>query len=201
MTQEDLKRRIERNSAVKTVSTEDGISAGLKLGKLAAEKNIEWAFAGGIAMHVYGYVRATVDVDVVADEVLGLESQKTLSFGGESYLVEIEETSIVVDWIVRDDEHQKFYSTALAEAVEVRSGVRVISPEWMVVIKHLAGRPKDQLDLIWLLQESDLVDREQVVKNIEKILGEHSIYLIKNLQSEFDYADVLKMREQRTKYD
>jgi len=201
MTQDDLKRRIERNSAVKTVSTEDGINAGLKLGELAKEKNIDWAFAGGIAMHVYGYVRATVDVDVVANELLGLESQKALSFGGASYLVEIDDDPIIVDWIVRDDENAKFYAAALIEAVEVRTGVRVISPEWMVILKHLAGRPKDQLDLTWLLQESDLVDRARVVKSIEKVLGEYSIYLIKDLQGEFDYADVLKIRGERSKYE
>jgi len=89
----------------------------------------------------------------------------------------------------------------LADALEIKNGIRVISPEWMVILKHLAGRPKDQLDLIWLLQASDLVDREQVNINIEKVLGEYASYLIKDLQSEFDYADVLRMRGERNKYE
>lgn len=55
---------------------------------------------------------------------------------------------------------------ALADALEIENGIRIVSPEWLVILKHLSGRPKDQLDLIWLLQESDLVNREQVKENI-----------------------------------
>lgn len=201
MTQEDLKRIIERNSAIETVSTEMGIEAGLILAKVAANAGIAWAFAGGIAMHIYGYVRATTDVDVIAAELLDHNSDRNLSFGGESYRVAVGERLITVDWIVRTDENKKFYEMALADALEIENGIRIVSPEWLVILKHLSGRPKDQLDLIWLLQESDLVNREQVRENIQRVLGEYATYLIRDLQSEFDYADVLKMRGARNKYD
>ena len=201
MTQEDLKRIIERNSAIETVSTEIGIEAGLILAKVAANAGIAWAFAGGIAMHIYGYVRATTDVDVIAAELLDHNSDRNLSFGGESYRVAVGKRLITVDWIVRTDENKKFYEMALADALEIENGIRIVSPEWLVILKHLSGRPKDQLDLIWLLQESDLVNREQVRKNIQRVLGEYATYLIRDLQSEFDYADVLKMRGARNKYD
>ena len=201
MTQEDLERIIKRNSAKETVSTETGIEAGLILAEIAEKENIAWAFAGGIAMHIYGYVRATTDVDVVASDFLNLESHKRLTFGGESYQVRIGSRLITVDWIVRDDEDTKFYAAALADALKIENGIRIVSPEWLVIIKHLSGRPKDQLDLIWLLQESDLVDREQVKENIRRVLGEYATYLIRDLQSEFDYADVLKMRGGRSKYE
>ncbi len=201
MTQEDLKRIIKRNSEVETVSTEVGIEAGLTLAELADKEKINWAFAGGIAMHIYGYVRATTDVDVIAGDLLNLESYKSLSFGGESYRVKVGSRLITVDWIVRGDENAKFYIPALAEAIEIENGIRIISPEWLVILKHLSGRPKDQLDLIWLLQESDLVSREQVEENIRRVLGEYATYLIRDLQSEFDYADVLKMRGARNKYE
>ena len=201
MTQEDLKRIIERNSAIETVSTEIGIEAGLILAKVAANAGIAWAFAGGIAMHIYGYVRATTDVDVIAAELLDHNSDRNLSFGGESYRVAVGERLITVDWIVRTDENKKFYEMALADALEIENGIRIVSPEWLVILKHLSGRPKDQLDLIWLLQESDLVNREQVRENIQRVLGEYATYLIRDLQSEFDYADVLKMRGARNKYD
>ena len=201
MTQENLKRIIERNSRVETVSTEVGIEAGLTLAEIAAKDNIKWAFAGGIAMHIYGYVRATTDVDVIANDLLDLESDKNLSFGGESYRVKVGSRLITVVWIVRNDENTKFYVPALAEAVEVKNGIRIISPEWLVILKHLSGRPKDQLDLIWLLQESELVDRAVVEENIKRVLGEYATYLIKDLQSEFDYADLLKMRGERNKYE
>lgn len=55
--------------------------------------------------------------------------------------------------------------------------------------------------MIWLLQESNFVNREQVISNIEKVLGEYAVFLIKDLQSEFDYADVLRMRGERSKYE
>ena len=90
---------------------------------------------------------------------------------------------------------------ALADALEIENGIRIVSPEWLVILKHLSGRPKDQLDLIWLLQERDLVNREQVRENIQRVLGEYATYLIRDLQSEFDYADVLKLRGARNKYD
>ena len=201
MTQDDLDRLIERNSRVETVTTETGIEAGLRLAEIANKAGIEWAFAGGIAMHIYGYVRATSDVDMIAGKLLDLESDKKLSFGGESYPVQIGEREVTVDWIVRDDEHTEFYMTALAEALEIKNGLKIISPEWLVIIKHLAGRPKDQLDLIWLLHADQLVNREKVVANVNKVLGKYAIYLIQDLQSEFDYADVLRMRGERSKYE
>ncbi len=200
MTQEDLERIIKRNSAIETVSTEIGIEAGLTLAELAEKENVAWAFAGGIAMHIYGYVRATMDVDIIADDLLNLESTKDLTFGGESYQVKIGKRSITVDWIVRNDEDKKFYGAALAEALEVENGIKIVSPEWLVILKHLSGRPKDQLDLTWLLQESDLVNREKVKENIVRVLGEYATYLIRDLQSEFDYADVIRMRGERNKY-
>ena len=200
MTNEDLQRIIKRNIQIETVTTEVGIEAGLTLARKADKENIKWAFAGGIAMHIYGYVRATTDVDVIAEKLLDIESDKNLSFGGESYRVEVGERLITVDWIVRTDDEEKFYVAALADALEIESGVRVITPEWMVIIKHLAGRPKDQLDLTWLLQESDMVSREQVKENIRRVLGEYATYLIKDLQSDFDYADVLRMRGETNKY-
>ncbi len=201
MTQEDLERIIKRNSAIETVSTEVGIEAGLSLAEIAKKSGIDWAFAGGIAMHIYGYVRATTDVDVIANDLLELESTRNLSFGGESYQVKVKNRSITVDWIVRNDEIAKFYSVALTESIKIEGDIRVIAPDWLVILKHLAGRPKDQLDLIWLLQEEDLVDREKVKDNIRKVLGDYAIYLIKDLQSEFDYADVLRIRGERNKYE
>lgn len=200
MTADDLEKIIKSNSAKQTVSTDVGIKAGLTLAELAKKAGIDWAFAGGIAMHIYGYVRATTDVDVIAGDLLNLKSYNNLTFGGESYQVEVGNRFITVDWIVRNDEDAKFYVAALANAVEIENGIRIISPDWLVILKHLSGRPKDQLDLIWLLQESDLVNREQVEENIRQVLGEYATYLIRDLQSEFDYADVIKLRGKRNKY-
>jgi hypothetical protein len=201
MTEKDLRKYIKFNSQQKTLPTETGIEAGMTLAQIANAKNIDWAFAGGIAMHLYGYVRATVDVDIIASRILDLESEKNLTFGGKSYRVKVGSRKVTVDWIVRDDDLKEFYRQALEHQIELENGIKIISPEWLVILKHLSARPKDQLDLIWLLQESDLVNREQVKENIRSVLGEYAQFLINDLQSEFDYANVLKMRENRSKYE
>ena len=121
MTQVDLERIIKRNSAIESVSTEIGIEAGLTLAEFAEKENVAWAFAGGIAMPIYGYVRATMNVDIIADDLLDLESTKDLTSCGENYQVKIGKRSITVDWIVRNDEDKKFYEAALTEALEVEN--------------------------------------------------------------------------------
>lgn len=200
MTASDLEKIIKSNSSKETIPTDIGIKAGLLLAEIAEKEAIDWAFAGGIAMHIYGFDRATTDVDIVSNQALNIDSTETLSFGGESYRVEVGEKSVTVDWIVRNDEFSKFYFPALEKAVKIESGIRIIAPDWLVILKHLAGRPKDQLDLIWLLQQDALVDREKVIENIKSVLGEFAIYLLNDIQSEFDYADVVKMRGERSKY-
>ncbi len=37
------------------------------LSKLIDEANIKWAFAGGIAVGIHGYVRATEDIDIILE--------------------------------------------------------------------------------------------------------------------------------------
>lgn len=45
----------------------DIVSEALALGKLLSDSGIRWAFAGGIAVGIHGYIRATEDVDIVID--------------------------------------------------------------------------------------------------------------------------------------
>ena len=66
----------------------------------------------------------------------------------------------------------------------------------MAILKYFAGRAKDKLDLIWLLQQEGLVDRKQVQKNLVKAIGKQSAYFVyQKVKSDFDYADFLKVRE------
>ena len=198
MTRSKIEKIIKRNSSgeKRTISTEEGLQAAQAVIEIAEQNAVEWAFAGGIAMHLYGFFRATTDVDVVASKALPIQSQRTLGIGGESYPVKVGTQTISVDWIVRNDENKDFYEAAIPDAIELENGLRVITPEWLIIFKFLAGRPKDQLDLIWLLQQDDLVNRELVTKLVTNILGKRAAYFVlRELQSEFDYADVLKMRE------
>ncbi len=56
-----------------------------------------------------------------------------------------------VDWIVRNDRARKFYEQALKESNEL-FGVPIVTPEWLVILKYIAGRFKDQQDAVFLLK-------------------------------------------------
>lgn len=196
------KKVIINSSSVKeSLPTEIGIAAAEIAAKIADENGIACALAGGIAMHIYGFTRATTDVDMLAQAVLPLESIEELSFGGESYKIDVENRTVSVDVIVRNDGLSAIYQTALSQASETDIGIGIISPEWLVVMKYFSARAKDKIDLIWLLQEEGLVNRELIESNLTDAVGSQSAFFIySDLKSEFDYADFLKQRE-KSKYD
>lgn len=142
-------------------------------------------------MHIYGFTRATTDVDMLARAVLPCR----IDFGGEGYDVLVEDRSVSVDVIVRDDK-AKIYQAALEQAKTTDRGLKIVSPEWLVVMKHFSPRAKDKIDLTWLLQEEGLVDRKQIESNLIDAIGEDAaFYVAANLDSDYAYADFLKARE------
>ncbi len=188
---------IVNTSSVKdSIPTEVGIKAAKLLAEIAGENSIEIALAGGIAMHIYGFTRATTDVDMLARAVLPLEVKRQIDFGGEGYEIDVDERKVPVDIIVRNDKLAKIYLAALNQAKLTDFGIKIVSPEWLVVMKHFSSRAKDKIDLTWLLQEEELVDRKLVEKNLIDAIGEDAaFYVVADLQSDFDYADFLKVRE------
>lgn len=54
------------------IAADVGIEAAQEVGELAAQEEIEWALAGGLAMHLYGSQRLTKDVDIIASQELSL---------------------------------------------------------------------------------------------------------------------------------
>ena len=179
MSEEELKARIERNLAKnEMIDTETGLKAVQIVGAMADAEQTAWALVGGIAMHLYGSPRLTKDVDLIADKILSLKAEGQLSFGGEHYTVTIKDRGIPIDWIVRRDKWREFYHHALQEAVQLPSGWRIITPEWLLVLKYVAGRHKDELDMLWLLQQKDLVNRRLVHQHLRRVLGELQADLI-----------------------
>lgn len=193
MTKEDISKFIEKNlrtSSNSMIATDAGLEAARRLGVRAEKDNIEWALVGGIAMHLYGSPRLTKDVDVIASAVLNLESSKNLGFGGKRYTVKIENLEVRVDWIVRGDAARKFYESALKEAHKTTSGFPIVTPEWMVILKYIAGRFKDQQDAVYLLKQKKLVDRRLVRRKIvETANGEYWALAAAGLQRWYDLAD------------
>lgn len=170
MTEEELKQYIQRNLNPENpnISMEAGTIAAQKIVAVAEAEQVEYALAGGLAMQFYGFERMTKDVDFVAARQLSLEIKNQLSFGGARYTVEVENLTIPVDWIVRRDKWQNFYREALKDAVVLPNGLRALTPEWLIILKYIAGRAKDELDILYLLQQKKLVSRRQLKRNLLK---------------------------------
>lgn len=136
---------------------------------LSAKEKIRVALLGGAALQLFGSTRLTKDVDVVANaSPETVRTTKRLSFGG----VRTKIAGTEVDFIVRDDKYKRLYEAALQHAVRVKGvPIPVVSPEWIVPLKMAAGRPKDELDIAWMIAEKGLVDRKKARVIIEKHLG------------------------------
>lgn len=171
MSEEELRKRQALALQKKNISTEEGLMVAEIIFKQANEEGISCALAGGIAMHLYGYNRATHDVDFLAQKTLDLPHDEKLSFGGLSYSIQVGTRKIIADVIVRDDFFRDYYDAALRDARRTEEGWLVVTPEWMVILKYMARRSKDILDLLWLLREPELVDRNKVRQLLEQILG------------------------------
>lgn len=193
MTKKDIENLIEKNLKTNPnsmIATDTGLAALAKLADVAKTEKVSWALVGGIAMHLYGSPRLTKDVDVIASAVLNLESNKNLGFGGKRYNIDVNNLKIPIDWIVRNDTARKFYEKALAEAHTLPSGLPIITPEWMIILKYIAGRFKDQQDAVFLLKQNKLVNRRLIKQKIAETAGNEFWALVAvGLKRWYDLAD------------
>lgn len=193
MSENDYQQIIERlmqGAAQPMIATDTGIEAAQQLGELAAQEEIEWALAGGLAMHLYGSQRLTKDVDIIASDHLSLTPKHRLSFGGGSYALQIGKYEIPIDWIVRSDGYQKYYRAALKDAIRLPNGLRVVTPEWLAILKIIAGRQKDFDDVVFLLKQQKLVTRPTVKQKMVETAGEDAwLIMMPNFRRLCDLAD------------
>jgi hypothetical protein len=187
---QELVERVLQNVANPMISTDAGVEAVQQVGQLAALEEIQWAVAGGLAMHLYGSPRMTKDVDIIASQLLSLTPQHRLTFGGGSYTMQVGRYAIQVDWIVRTDGYRKYYMAALKEAIELPNGLRLVTPEWLVILKINAGRQKDLDDIVFLLKQQKLVDRSSVKQKVVETAGEDAwLTMLPNFRRLCDLAD------------
>lgn len=175
MSEDDYQQLVERmleNTSVPMISSDSGLEAAQKIGQLASQQEIEWAVAGGMAMYFYGSPRLTKDVDIIASKDLSLTPQHRLGFGGSSYTLQVGKYPVQIGWIVRNDGYQKYYRAALKEVVKLPNGLRVVTPEWLVILKFHAGRQKDLDDIVFLLKQQKTVDRPTVKRKVVETAGE-----------------------------
>jgi hypothetical protein len=198
MSKEELQLLVNEAIEKPEVLTSEGLKVAAMISEQAERLGIDCALAGGIAMHVYGFQRATKGVDLLASDILGLPCVNKLSFGGESYFVEADKKKILVDLIVRDDFFRNFYEAALQDAEEMSIGGRIITPEWMVILKFLSGRSKDLIDLLWLLKEPGKVDRDKVEQLLEKVSGKSGAQVaLRGLKPYYLQADVMRAGDEQ----
>lgn len=114
----------------------------------------------------------TKDVDVIASNHLSLTPEHSPSFGGSSYTLQVGKYNVQIDWIVRSDGYRDLYCKALKEAIGLPNGLRVVTPEWLVILKFNAGRQKDLDDIVFLLKQEKLVDRSAVKQKVIENMGE-----------------------------
>jgi len=160
---------------------------------LAKESGIRVALVGGSAMQLLGSDRLTKDIDVIASKALpsGWAPLDELAFGG---LQAVTPTGVPVDWIVRDDDYTDLYGEAIdvGASHDASLGILVVKPEYLVAMKMVAGRPKDQEDIFFLLT-GDIVDRKAARWMIRRVLGAYAA-------DEFDrYCDEADWRATRGK--
>ena len=181
MTVESLEfNLLDDESARQTIET---------VGNLAEQNGIEWALAGGLAVILYGSDRLTKDVGIIASGLLPLESQGLLKQGGARYDIATARQTVAVDWITRNDEARQFYQAALKDAARIKN-VPVLTPEWLVILKYIAGRYKDQVDAVFLLSRSGLVNRSKIKELVTNTGGAGAWAVMKfGLQRWYDLAD------------
>jgi hypothetical protein len=140
------------------------------------------AIAGGLAMQIWGSSRLTGDLDLVADSSLGYEGEP-LTFGG----VRTREEGVKLDVIVRDDEWEELYADALTQAVDVEEvPLPVITPEYLAAMKMVAGRPKDDADLRYLVTSDDF-DFEEAEEILKAHLGKYAVQELRAVKTEAEW--------------
>jgi len=180
----------------KLLSPSEIESAIVEIDLLAKKEGTSVALAGGCAMFVYGSTRLTTDVDfLAADLISSLPRGKSLTFGG---VATITPSGVPVDLIVRNDDYESLYDAALGAArVATFQGVRVrvVTAEYLLVLKLAAARPKDGEDFKFLVTEAGVN-----VARAKKIAREHlGVYATHDLEREVEMAKFLHARENREK--
>ncbi len=182
------------------IDTDSASQAVEIISRLAAENGISWALVGGLAMNLYGSDRLTKDIDVIADKLLPIQQNLIvgkLKQGGERFNAETDKTVVSIDWIIRNDVFKSMFNEALKSAVKINE-VPVLTPEWLVILKFIAGRFKDQEDAVFLLSRNGLVNRKLIKQQVIETAGEIAWELAKHgYQRWYDLADGRSLEEQR----
>lgn len=152
----------------------DEIERGIgEVAQLATAQGVHVALIGGAALQLLGSDRLTKDIDFAADHLLdGLAAQGSLEFGG---IKATTSSGVPVDLVVRDDKYRALYEAAVEHAIRVEGvPVLVVQGEYLIAMKMVAGRPKDDADLEFLIAEGG-VDLERAKAVVAEHLGPYAV--------------------------
>lgn len=169
--------------ALKFISYDTAVREARRVFDYAVKVGIPSMLIGGVAMEFYGSDRLTKDVDFAAARELPendtIPWTGSLSFGGAIYKPE----DVEIDWVVRADEYQDLYQAAVDARAQTDLGIDIVLPEYLVIMKIVAGRGKDHQDALFLLRQPNLVDRGDVERLLRRIFGRAAIGFIRDLTS------------------
>jgi hypothetical protein len=181
-----------RDRGKKIPSRAELFSALGKIEGFAKKVRQKMAVVGGLAMQVWGSVRLTGDLDVISGSTLG-QKGKPLSFGG----VRLRVQGLPTDIIVRTDDFRSLYEEALKRAVHVQGvPAKVVLPEHLAAMKMVAGRPKDEEDLMFLLSQKGF-DYPLAEKIAKKHLGAYAAKELRGLRLEAEWRARRTRKEDR----
>ena len=190
-----------RSTAKNTNPTpyDDGIAAAQLVHAAAKTAGSKVAACGGLALHVYGLTRAAPSIDLIGETKLKFKELRSLNNGGVAYGIAVNSRVIEVNLILRTDAVKELYDLALEHSrYHATLGVYVITPEHLVLLTYLAGRGKEQADLMWLLRANGPVDRKKLKAIVTKQMGKHSYWALHDLDQLFLEADQPKARDVRS---
>lgn len=150
------------------------VERGLEeIAQLAREQDVHVVLIGGAALQLLGSDRLTKDVDFAAERPLaGVTEYGMLDFGG---IKAATASGVPVDLVIRDDKYRGLYEAVIEHATRVEGvPVPVARPEYLIAMKMVAGRPKDDVDLEFLLADAG-VDLERARAVVAEHLGPYAV--------------------------
>lgn len=167
----------------------DGLSSRIvALHEMLDSLRVPHQFGGAIALAWYRSPRATTDVDVnvtlppqEAEPVLGALSHLGVSVSPEDRALIQRDGQARLDWdgsyldvfFATLDLHREM-ATSARDVTFGPTRIPILSPEHLIVCKAIFDRPKDWVDIEEIVAWGTAVDRAEVLRWIDELLGENS---------------------------
>jgi hypothetical protein len=167
------------------------VSALHEVSRQLAESGVRHLVVGGVAVALYGWVRATHDIDLLLDRA----AYRRLPSGEVEPLVSLQEAveGVPVNYLYIDVAG-KFLEPGF-ECPQYADGIPFAPPEVLVCTKLLRLAMRDQADIVEMLK-GKLVERPR----IRAFLATHQPLLVEHFDALAAQADVERERDERASF-